>query len=492
MSKIDNHHKKRTQVQSDVQDRVESLSFAQKQAEAVAKLIAAGAASEMVGYMKSPSGVNMQEFLLFKQRILLTHPFVSQKSKLILPVDFNKFHMTKSLHTLGLIACGMRIAAGTAFYFILEIMKETCVDSPGAKADKCPKDETRWSRPFFSSALLFFGMAFSLVPFFWFRYGKEGVTKLTGQVLLNLLIPTLLELVGQTMFMMGVLYIPMSLSLTLKGSRVVFSAVLLVVFLKRKLFSFHWFAVIATIAGLCIASIPALIKPSGASKTMSESLTGIALVLGGEFIRSLRTVVEEKLMKKMRYDALLVVGLQGFIGFMLSIPTLFVVTAIKKSDDKPLEDIYVTIKQFASNGLIYGFAATFPFTVSGLFISGAFVTKLMSAVHNALTSIITSGIVWVLTIVIHFIDPSRGTELELLALVQLLGFVIVLLAALVYDAIIRLPFFTYPLDRAAASGAGSSEKSVLGITESFDNTSESTKADGEDNNSGIISGKKYS
>jgi hypothetical protein len=398
--------------------------------------------------------------------------------------------MTKSLHTLGLIACGMKIAAGTAFYLILEIMKETCVDSPGAKADKCPKDETRWSRPFFSSALLFFGMAFTLVPFFWFRYGKEGVTKFNGQVILNMLVPSLLEFVGQAMFMMGVLYIPMSLSLTLKGARVVFSAVLLVVFLKRKLFPFHWFAVIATIVGLCIASIQSLVKPSGASKTMSESLTGIALVLGGEFIRSLRAVVEEKLMKKMRYDALLVVGLQGIIGFMLTIPTLFVVTAIKKSDGKPLEDISVTMKQFASNGLIYGLAATFPFTVSGLFISGAYVTKLMSAVHNALTTILTNGIVWVLTIIIHYIEPSRGAKLELLALVQLLGFVIILMASLVYDAIIRLPFFTYPLDRAAASGAGSSEKSVLGITESSDNISESTKAEGEENNSVPISEKK--
>ena len=40
-------------------------------------------------------------------------------------------------------------------------------------------------------------------------------------------------------------------------------------------------------------------------------------------------------------------------------------------------------------------------------------------------------------------------------------------------------FFTYPLDRAAASGAGSNEKSVLGIN-SADNISESTKEDSEE------------
>ena len=77
-------------------------------------------------------------------------------------------------------------------------------------------------------------------------------------------------------------------------------------------------------------------------------------------------------------------------------------------------------------------------------------------------------------ICVHFIDNSRGNAPAVIDLVQLLGFVIVLAASLVYDAILRLPFFTYPLDRAAASGAGSSEKSVMGITESSDNISEAT------------------
>ena len=382
--------------------------------------------------------------------------------------------MTKSLHTLGLIACGLKIAAGTLYYLGLEIMKETCVTKPGAKAEKnCAADEARWSRPFFMGTLLFFGMSFTLIPFFMFRHGKPGVTPLTKQVWLNMLVPTLLEFIGQVMFMMGMLYIPMSLSLTLKGARVVFSAFLLVMFLKRKLYAFHWFAVSVTIVGLGVASIPSILYPTGGAKTATETLTGIALVLGGEFIRSLRTVIEEKLMKKMRYDALLVVGLQGIVALLLSIPTLFVVDVIPKGTGV-LENLTQTWDQFTSSAIIYGIAITFPLTVSGLFISGAYVTKLMSAVHNALTTILTNGIVWILTIIIHYIDSGRGVKLEVISLVQLLGFLLVLGASLVYDAIVRLPRFTYPLDRAAASGAGSSEKSVLGITESSDNISETT------------------
>lgn len=375
--------------------------------------------------------------------------------------------MAKSLHTLGLIACGMKIAAGTAFYLLLEIMKETPVDETG---------KTKWNRPFFNSALLFFGMSFTLIPFFWFRFGKPGVTELNFQVVLNMLVPSILEFIGQVLFMIGSLYIPMALSLALKGSRVVFSAFLLVMFLKRKLFSFHWTGVTLTIVGLAVASTKHVLRPKGNSKTVGEVLTGISLVLAGEFIRSFRTVLEEKLMKKLRYDALMVVGLQGIMALMVTIPALCVVNAITGSSGKPLEDFSVTMSQFSYTPLIYCLAATFPVTVPGLFISGAYVTKLMSAVHNALTTMITLGVVWGLTVIINKIDPSRGAPIEWLSIVELSGYSIVLMASLIYDAIIRLPNFYYPLDRAAASGAGSSEKSMLGIAESSENVSE---AEGE-------------
>jgi drug/metabolite transporter (DMT)-like permease len=376
----------------------------------------------------------------------------------------------------------MKIALGTAYYLSVELMKTTCVPKQGAKQDKCDAGETRWSNSFFMGSLLFFGMSFTLIPYFMYRHGKPGVTPLTKQTLLNMLVPSLLEFIGQIMFLMGIKYIPMSLSLTLKGGRVVFSALLLVLFLGRKLRSYHWWAVAGTMVGLVVSSIPSLMHPKGDAKTMGETMIGIGLVLGGEFIRSLRTVVEEKLMKKLKYDALLIVGLQGLTALLLSIPILFAMNALKVSG-KPIENLSDSWNQFASTPMVWALAATFPISVSGLFISGAYVTKLMSAVHNALTTILTNGLVWGLMIAVFFIDKSangksdkmtRGERPQAIDLVQLLGFAIVLVASLVYDAILRLPFFTYPLDRAAASGAGSSEKSVLGITESSDNISEAT------------------
>ena len=125
---------------------------------------------------------------------------------------------------------------------------------------------------------------------------------------------------------------------------------------------------------------------------------------------------------------------------------------------KPLERLRDSFSQFASAPLVWGISTSLPLTVPALFVMGAYVTKLMSAVHNALTGTITTAIVWIISIIIHFIDSNRGVKLKWILLVQLLGFIIVVLSSMVYDSMLRLPFFAYPADRAEASGAGSTAK----------------------------------
>lgn len=131
-------------------------------------------------------------------------PFCLIHLRLHISVSAGKL-MSKSLHTLGLIACGMKIAMGTAYYLSVEIMKETCVPKDGAKKDKCDADYTRWSNSFFMGSLLFFGMSFTLIPYFVSRHGKPGATPVNKQTLVNMLLPALLEFVGQVMYVLTLL-----------------------------------------------------------------------------------------------------------------------------------------------------------------------------------------------------------------------------------------------------------------------------------------------
>jgi len=368
--------------------------------------------------------------------------------------------MGYSLKTLGLLSCLAKILTGTLYYGGIEFMKETCVPMEGATDTHCDgAGLQRFKRPFVMSFLLFFSMSFTLIPYFLLRHNKPGVTKVTKKTFIDLLVIGGLEFLGQVLFLFGASKIPMSLSLTLKGSRVVFSALFLILIMGRKLFAFHWFAIAIVLAGIVVASIPAVVKPEkGPGAT--EAIIGISLVLAGELIRSLRGVVEEKMLKKLRYDALLVVGIQGLYACILTIPLIISVNYIENSKG-PLEEFTETVRMFGSSGVIIAIAAFMPFSVPGLFVAGAYVTKLMSAVHNALTTILTNGTVWIISIIVHYVDPLhlRGHGVELISLVQLTGFLMVLVASLIYDADIKLPcLFKYPLNAAVASGIGDPTK----------------------------------
>lgn len=361
--------------------------------------------------------------------------------------------MTKSLHKLGLLACAAKIMAGIIYYGGNDIAKETCVQPMvGKQRNDCTADHERWSRPFFAGAILFFGMSFTIIPFLLFRNGKPGIPRIDAKVLLNMFIPATLEFIGQILFLMGLSKIPVALSLTMKGSRVAFSAFFVVLFLKRKLWPYHWVSIATVILGLGVASIPEIIEKKP-GKSASETMLGLGLTLGGEFVRAFKGVYEEKLMKKLHYDALMVVGLQGLIAFLWSVPSVAVVNAIGK---EKFEDTWA---QFTYHPLVWGILCLSPITVSALFVSGAYVTKLMSAVHNALTGSITTAITWLLSILVHVIDSKvayghRGLDVKPIHIVQVVGFLIVFVASMAYDAMIRLPYFAYPKDRAEASGAG--------------------------------------
>jgi hypothetical protein len=356
-----------------------------------------------------------------------------------------------------LIACAAKIIVGTVYYAGMDIAKETCVTPMiGDQKNNCPLNTMRWDRPFFAVSMIFFGMSFTIIPFLLFRNGKPGIPRIDGKVLLNLFIPATLEFIGQIMFVKGLSKIPVALSLTMKGSRVAFSALFVVLLLKRKLWPYHWVSIATVLAGLVIASIPELLdkKPG---KSTGDTILGLGLTLGGEFVRAFKGVFEEKLMKKLHYDALMVVGLQGVIAFLWSIPTVAVVDSI---DTEKFADTWA---QFKSQPLVWAILSLSPVTVSALFISGAYVTKLMSAVHNALTGSITTAITWLLSIIVHVIDAKvahghRGLDVKAIHSVQVLGFLIVVVASMAYDAIIRIPFFSYPKDRAEASGAGTTVK----------------------------------
>ena len=91
-----------------------------------------------------------------------------------------------------------------------------------------------------------------------------------------------------------------------------------------------------------------------------------------------------------------------------------------------------------------------------MYLSGALVTKYVSAVFNAVLTVATVVVVWVYELGIYYwVDTNYGAPWTSYSYLQLIGFVLITFATLLYDATLKIPrLFHY----------GSSSK--IGIKES--------------------------
>lgn len=107
----------------------------------------------------------------------------------------------------------------------------------------------------------------------------------------------------------------------LRGSVVIFTGILSVVFLKRKLYVFHWLGMICVLIGATLVGV-ASVMDSGSNATHvahppSNPLVGDILIVGAQIIVAVQMVVEEKLVVGKNVPALQAVGWEGFWGFLV-------------------------------------------------------------------------------------------------------------------------------------------------------------------------------
>ena len=87
-------------------------------------------------------------------------------------------------------------------------------------------------------------------------------------------------------------------------------------------------------------------------------------------------------------------------------------------------------------------------------IAGAFITKYLSSVHNAIVSELRVVLVWVPNIIRYFLDKKnaqaedrsvKGEPLDWFSILKVIGFATLITGAYVYNGNIKLPFYRlYP------------------------------------------------
>lgn len=312
------------------------------------------------------------------------------------------------------------------------------------KAQNMDGKVVAFKRSFFVAFCLFLSVMVSFIPYTYVKCkNPKGVSSITPKVMMRVAISGFCDSLAQIFVILGNANIPVSLLMILKGSRALFSAGLSIVMLKKRLHMYQWVSIALCLAGLAVASLGSyLAKP----EARNDLLLGIGLVLAAEAFRSVRIVYDERLMKVYDYNPFMIIGLEGLVGTIISGSALIAVNYMGGSDVGGVwENFENTTYMINHSNTVLVLLILFPIWVNGMYMSGMFVTKIISAVYNAVVTVATVVVCWVYEIMIHYLVSSDyGDKWTNYSFIQLVGFALIVVSTLMYDATWKMPrFFNY-------------------------------------------------
>ena len=358
----------------------------------------------------------------------------------------------KSSRAVKVLVFGGQIFWFTLMFTAFKFLSQTCLPMVDGmtQGKKCPPGEADFSRPVLSAFMMVSSMSLALIYYFGYLKGSEGVHGVTRKQLIYTLLPSFLDLICASTLMVGTMKIPMSLVLTLKGVRVLFSAILVIVVFKRKQRMYNWAGVAIALTGVGLAVLSAILNNKaaniGGNADTATTILGIGMIMLSEFFRSLMVVSQEYLIKVIGCDPSFMIGLQGIYGGILMVGFMVLSWLVIPGSDvgNSFENMKVTFQLAGESPIIITVLCVLPIFVVLGFICSALVTKHLSSVHNAMATVMMTAFVWLIEILIHAIDEHRGNSWGPYSALQLVGFLFVVVALLVYDGTyIKLPGFSY-------------------------------------------------
>merc|ERR1712054_687638 len=100
----------------------------------------------------------------------------------------------------------------------------------------------------------------------------------------------------------------------LRGAIVVFTALLSVVWLRKRLCMFHWAGVWTVVLGVCIVGAQKILQGGSTAGSQSAMILGMILILVAQAVQSVQVVAQEKFIRRFGTPDLLLVGLEGVFG----------------------------------------------------------------------------------------------------------------------------------------------------------------------------------
>lgn len=201
--------------------------------------------------------------------------------------------------------------------------------------------------------------------------------------------------------------------------------------------------------GLCVVGMASFVTPSatGSDDTtnipMALKALGIGLVLLAQMTQSMQGVLEEELLHDVESNALLIVALEGFWGFLI---TSFIFMPLAqflpgKDGEGVHENIWPSeLYSLMNSKALQIVVFVYVFVICLYNVSGMWITEVTDATTKNVMDAGRTLSVWVATLLLAVIYPRYGEPIGWFNFVELAGFLLLMLGMFVYYDTVKLPW----------------------------------------------------
>jgi hypothetical protein len=269
--------------------------------------------------------------------------------------------------------------------------------------------------------------------------------------------PSCCDLVGTALGNIGLLWIQPSVWQMLRGSMVLFSSLFCAFILKRPHYPFMWWSVLIIMIGEVIVGVSSVCSTGAAVQGTStgQVIIAILLTVAAQVVQAGQIVVEDFFMHDLVVSPVFVVGLEGMWGTILTcaifLPATYYLPGTEGGGIH--EDTLDTFEMLKNSATIVVFVIIYVLVILCYNVTGMFVTSLTSAVVRTILEGVRTMCIWVVQVILHYgflgsqygnHNPDIGEALSVWSVMQFTGFALLFTGMLLYNKILKVPWFTYP------------------------------------------------
>ena len=295
----------------------------------------------------------------------------------------------------------------------------------------------------------------------------EDRIELGGWRITLLGLPACCDITGTTLMNVGLLYVAASIYQMTRGALVLFVGVFSVIFLKRKLFMYHWFSLLLVVIGVGLVGlagaifsgdkIPAApllpgdgsdqkddlirsvlfmargVADQAAEPAVLHTVLGIFLIAFAQVFTATQFCLEEWILEKYALEPLKVVAWEGTFGLLVTLLgqlVLHFTVGTSKVGKDGYFDAREGYREVFTNKAILITSFMIMISIGGFNFFGLSVTRTISATSRSIIDTCRTLFIWIV---------SLGLGWESFKWLQVVGFALLVYGTFMFNNLVRPP-----------------------------------------------------